>query len=444
MNVEHPMKHPNLQFPIQRSAFDVQRSMFFQKDFRASSRWLLRDWGAALLIFIIAVVGGGFSLEAASLRIEISPRVAGEIIQPASLRYTSSAGETFSITRVSYLLSEFALQRTDGSWLELTNSAAWLDLEQNRNSFLLENIPPGEFRSVRFAVGLAPGLNHAAPDQFPAGHPLNPALNNLHWSWQGGYIFMAIEGLWRNSSGALDGWAYHLARDTNATRITLSAPVVLTNETRLELDFDLGALLNAPRPISFAKDGSSTHSRDGDPIAAALVANVPGAFRVRRVTALSETEIAAVNPKPLYLPSQFTPYPFHMSATFPMPDLPRDNPLITERVALGEKLFRETALSRDGSIACASCHHQDAAFSDPRRVSVGVRGQAGKRQAMPLFNLAWKTSFFWDGRAPSLRLQALMPIQDHAEMDETLDQCGEKTWSEGKLRRRIHRRFWHL
>jgi cytochrome c peroxidase len=39
---------------------------------------------------------------------------------------------------------------------------------------------------------------------------------------------------------------------------------------------------------------------------------------------------------------------------------------------------------------------------------------------MPLFNLAWRNSFFWDGRAPSLRKQALMPIQDHAEMDENL------------------------
>jgi cytochrome c peroxidase len=40
---------------------------------------------------------------------------------------------------------------------------------------------------------------------------------------------------------------------------------------------------------------------------------------------------------------------------------------------------------------------------------------------MPLFNMAWKSSFFWDGRAPSLRAQALMPIQDHVEMDETLE-----------------------
>jgi len=40
---------------------------------------------------------------------------------------------------------------------------------------------------------------------------------------------------------------------------------------------------------------------------------------------------------------------------------------------------------------------------------------------MPLFNLAWKTSFFWDGRAPSLRAQALMPVQDHLEMDEKFE-----------------------
>jgi cytochrome c peroxidase len=115
-----------------------------------------------------------------------------------------------------------------------------------------------------------------------------------------------------------------------------------------------------------------------------------------------------------------------MSGTFPVPDLPRDNPLIGERVALGKALFQERALSRDGTISCASCHHSDAAFSDPQRISTGIDGRSGTRNAMPLFNLAWKSSFFWDGRAPSLRTQALMPIADHAEMDESLDRVCDK------------------
>jgi cytochrome c peroxidase len=357
---------------------------------------------------------------AATLQIEFSPKVCGKSLQPASLRYLSSAGETFSITRVSYLVSDFALQRNDGSWLEIPSSIAWLDFDQNRNSIWLEKVPAGEFCSVRFLVGLNTNLNHADVAKFPAGHPLNPNLNGLHWNWQGGFIFLALEGLWRNANGELDGWAYHLARDTNATRITLAAPLVVTNETKLELDFDLATLLNAPRPLSFGKDGSSTHSRDGDPIAAALVANLAGAFRVHRITALTDAEIAVAHPKPLYLPAKFTPYPFQMSATFPIPELPRDNPLTVERVELGKKLFFEKQLSVNNQQACADCHLPEMAFADNRRTARGAEGEFGTRNAMPLFNLAWKKEFFWDGRAKSLREQVLQPVQNAIEMHETL------------------------
>lgn len=353
---------------------------------------------------------------AATLEIQIAPKVSGQDLQPASFRYQTSAGETFSITRVSYLVSDFELQRTDGSWLELTNSVAWLDFGQNRNSFHLENIPAGEFCTIRFLVGLSTNLNHANPATFPAGHPLNPDVNGLYWGWQGGYVFVALEGLWRNAAGEIDGWAYHLARDTNNVRVTLAAPLEITNETKLDLDFDLATVLNAPNPLSFTEDGSSTHSRDGDPIAAALIKNIATSFRVRKITALSDSEIVAVDPQPLYLPKKFTPYQFQMSATFPVPDLPRDNPLTVERVELGKKLFFEKRLSINNAQSCADCHSPDKAFTDGRRLARGAEGESGVRNAMPLFNLAWKNGFFWDGRADTLRQQVLMPIQNPLEM----------------------------
>ncbi len=356
----------------------------------------------------------------ASLQLEITPKLSGEPIQPTSLRYKTSSGETFSITRISYLVSGFALQRTDGSWLELTNEVAWFDLERGRSSHRIASVPSGEYRSLRFAVGLGENQNYSDPAQHAADHPLNPNLNGLHWNWQGGYIFLAMEGNWLNSASAHNGWSFHFARDTNRTLITLAAPLNLANESRLDLDFDLAKLLNAPRPLSFTKDGSSTHSREGDPIAAALAANLPGAFQVQRISALSPEATATTKLKPLHLPEKFTPYRFQMSATFPIPDLPHDNPLTEERVALGERLFRETGLSKNNTLSCASCHDSKHAFTDPRKYSIGVRDQVGSRNAMPLFNLAWKSSFFWDGRAPSLRAQALMPIQDHTEMDESL------------------------
>lgn len=374
---------------------------------------------AFILGVCLAFFGAFYLVSAATLQIQITPKVSGENLQPASLRYQTFNGERFSITRVSYFVSDFELQRDNGSWFSISNSVAWMDYEASRDSIRLQ-VPPGEFRSVRFLLGLNTNLNHAKPEQFAATHPLNPNLNGLHWSWQGGYIFLALEGMWRNAKGVMDGWAYHLARDPNAVQITLAAPLQITNETKLELDFDLATVLNAPRPLSFSKDGSSTHSRDGDLIAAALVKNLLGAFSVRRVHHLTEAEMAVANPKPLYLPKKFTPYPFQMSATFPVPDLPRDNPLIRERVALGEKLFSDKRISINDTQSCADCHVTEKAFTDGIKTSRGAEGELGERNSMPLFNLAWKREFFWDGRAKSLREQVLEPIQNPVEMHQSL------------------------
>lgn len=113
--------------------------------------------------------------------------------------------------------------------------------------------------------------------------------------------------------------------------------------------------------------------------------------------------------------------------SFPNPNLPADNPLTREGVKLGRMLFYEKSLSRDNTQACASCHLQKHGFSDTATFSVGIKKLSGKRQAMSVFNLAWHSNeFFWDGRAHLLRDQALKPIQDALEMDETLENVVKK------------------
>ena len=115
----------------------------------------------------------------------------------------------------------------------------------------------------------------------------------------------------------------------------------------------------------------------------------------------------------------YKPTPFRMGirASFPQPSFPADNPLTQEGVALGERLFFETRLSENDTISCAHCHIPGESFSDPRRESVGVHRRRGRRNSMPLFNLAWRKSFFWDGRAKTLREQVLIPMADHNEMN---------------------------
>lgn len=115
-----------------------------------------------------------------------------------------------------------------------------------------------------------------------------------------------------------------------------------------------------------------------------------------------------------------TPYVFEHKG-LPNPELPLDNALSIEGVKLGRMLFYEESLSKNNLISCANCHLQKDGFSDLNQFSKGTDGFLGKRHAMPVFNMAWHNNgFFWDGRAPKLRDQALKPIQDKLEMNESL------------------------
>lgn len=103
--------------------------------------------------------------------------------------------------------------------------------------------------------------------------------------------------------------------------------------------------------------------------------------------------------------------------------VPRDNPLTEARVALGRKLFFDPVLSADRTVACASCHRPEHGFTGGPAGARGVRGKPTPRRAPTLFNRAFGTAFFWDGRAGSLEEQALRPIADPDEMGSSVDEA---------------------
>jgi cytochrome c peroxidase len=119
-------------------------------------------------------------------------------------------------------------------------------------------------------------------------------------------------------------------------------------------------------------------------------------------------------------PIDSLPYRVEIPAGFPQMPVPNDNFLTKDRVALGKRLFFDPILSRDGSISCGSCHFQANAFADTAVFSRGINGNQGFRNAPTLFNLAWHPYFFMDGGVPTLELQVLAPLDNHAELDMDL------------------------
>jgi cytochrome c peroxidase len=110
-----------------------------------------------------------------------------------------------------------------------------------------------------------------------------------------------------------------------------------------------------------------------------------------------------VDPDSLYVG---TPATLKTPRKFPPIEIPSNITLTKEGIQLGRMLFYDKVLSSDSQFACASCHKQQYAFSDGgNALSQNVFGLT-KRNSPPLFNLVWMKSYFWDGRATTLQLQA--------------------------------------
>jgi cytochrome c peroxidase len=131
------------------------------------------------------------------------------------------------------------------------------------------------------------------------------------------------------------------------------------------------------------------------------------------------------------IPPGTTRYNLVVPVGLPVPPILGDNPLTVQGVALGQRLFGEKRLSGNNTQACLDCHKPADAFSDGgKAVSVGSTGIKGTRNAPALFNLAYQHAFFWDGRSASLRAQALVPIQNPIEMNQTLTAAVQKLSSD--------------
>ncbi len=105
------------------------------------------------------------------------------------------------------------------------------------------------------------------------------------------------------------------------------------------------------------------------------------------------------------------PWVWQLPPGFPVPAVPDDNPMSIAKVELGRRLFYDQRLSLNQTQACASCHQQALAFADGRPTAVGSTGQAHRRNAQTLTNIAYASTLTWASPLQtSLERQTLLPL----------------------------------
>lgn len=140
-----------------------------------------------------------------------------------------------------------------------------------------------------------------------------------------------------------------------------------------------------------------------------------------------------VNPEiEVKVPPHFPPMVYDLSK----------NPVTQAGFELGKALFYEGQLSRDGMVSCGFCHQQSAGFTHHGHdLSHGVDDRLGRRNALPIQNLAFYHDFMWDGGIHDLDLQPLAPIENPVEMDESMPNVLEKLRKNPKYPRMFERAF---
>ena len=100
----------------------------------------------------------------------------------------------------------------------------------------------------------------------------------------------------------------------------------------------------------------------------------------------------------------------------PLPT-PADNPLTREKIALGRKLFYDRRLSLNQTFSCAMCHIPEQGFtSQEQATAIGIEGRTVRRNAPTIYNVAYLSSLFHDGRESTLENQVWGPLLAANEM----------------------------
>lgn len=131
-------------------------------------------------------------------------------------------------------------------------------------------------------------------------------------------------------------------------------------------------------------------------------------------------------------PALAEPYAWPLPEQIPPPPVPAGNPMSVAKVELGRHLFYDARLSRDGTVACASCHLQARAFTDGRAVAVGIGGEEGTKNAPSLANIGYLPVLTWaNPHMSSLEFQALVPM--FGENPDEMGGAGQEAAILGRL-----------
>ncbi len=189
------------------------------------------------------------------INLNLSFAVDGSKLEFNSIKYVNAAANNYSVSKLHFYISAFEFENTDGSKFTF-DSIFYVDAAIQTPSFALEGLPVGNYKSLRFLIGLDSlhNISHALPN----------TIDNENMSWPdmmgGGYHFMKLEGNFMDG-GNPTGYAMHLGNNVHVVQVNIQKDFKVSDgSAALNLEMNINEWFSNPHNYNFNIDGNYSMS----------------------------------------------------------------------------------------------------------------------------------------------------------------------------------------
>lgn len=145
--------------------------------------------------------------------------VAGDALDLGN-SYTNSNGETFTVKKLNYIVSNVILIKEDGSQFVYPKGESYFIISEEKGQFTvhLENVPAGDYKKVKFGIGVD-------QQRYLEGESAQKSFwdlafaNDMTWTWSIGYRFINFEGTFPgvNGEGVNEDLVFQVHQGSNSS-----------------------------------------------------------------------------------------------------------------------------------------------------------------------------------------------------------------------------------
>lgn len=202
------------------------------------------------------------------LNIEWKHYVGNEALVLHTGQYLTAGDEAFSVDMFKYYISNIRLKKTDGSYFTYPKDDSYFLInaeEANSQITNLKNIPVGEYTDIEFTIGVDSAKNYSPVTEHIGALD---AGNGMFWTWNTGYIFWKLEGLYTFNGVSNNQFTYHIAgagfNSPNNTRTRSIAfngdklSITSTTKPELHIKVDIAQIFNSAKSVPIHSNPSVT------------------------------------------------------------------------------------------------------------------------------------------------------------------------------------------